>query len=98
MNEFAFQWMEMGKESGDTGTSPHDLIDEVARTIVTTMAPHKAEAASCRYAYVIYNCNLFFSGTGTYPSDSPATETKSMPAKRSHLPQQPQEAKKKKGE
>ncbi|GKD53815.1 hypothetical protein Tco_1287202, partial [Tanacetum coccineum] len=36
--------------------------------------------------------------TGTYPSDSPATETKSMPAKRSHLPQRPQEAKKKKGE
>ncbi|GKD85369.1 hypothetical protein Tco_1356523 [Tanacetum coccineum] len=64
-----------------TGTPPHDVMDEVAKTIVTSMGAHKAEAANVE--------------KGTSPSEPTVTETKSM-AKRLLLPRLSLEAKKKK--
>ncbi|GKF08738.1 hypothetical protein Tco_0042962, partial [Tanacetum coccineum] len=62
-------------------TPPHDVIDTVARTIVTTMGAHRSETTTSEKE----------------PSSSEPTARDTKPtAKRSMLPQPPPDAKKKK--
>ncbi|GJS54880.1 hypothetical protein Tco_0628242 [Tanacetum coccineum] len=66
-----------------TGTPPHDVIDIVARTIVTTMGAHKNETTNLE--------------NEPFSSELAARDTKAT-AKRPLLPQPLPEAKKKKGD
>ncbi|GKD27801.1 hypothetical protein Tco_1234015 [Tanacetum coccineum] len=68
--------------SSEEGTPPQDIIEEMEKTIVSTMSTYKSEIEST---------------TKNRPSNTTTAETKPVPTKRSLLPELSSVAKKNKG-